>query len=59
MFFSPSNVMLGTWGTDDILVDPYTQRNKGYVVLSCYAHHDFAVRQPKTIGYRQNIKNIP
>ena len=52
---SPNNILLGTWGSDDILVDPYTQRQKGFVRLSCIAHHDVAVRLPKTIATRRYV----
>ena len=58
MFFSPSSIMLGTWGTDDILVDPYSRRNQGFIVLSCYSHHDYAIRQPVTVGIRRYIHNV-
>lgn len=56
-FFSPSNIIMGTWGTDDIQVDPYTKRNQGFVVLSCFSHHDFALRHPETVGIRRYVKN--
>lgn len=57
MFFSPSQVLFGTWGTDDILVDPYTRRNQGYIVLSTYAHHDFQCRHAVSVVRRQHVLN--
>ena len=57
LVFSPSNVIMGSWGTDDVQVDPYTKRSQGYVTLSCFSHHDFVVRQPKTVGSRPHFLN--
>lgn len=57
-FFSGSQVLFGTWGTDDTLLDPYTLRSHGYVRLSCIAHHDIQLRYPESVVQRQYMNNV-
>ena len=55
--FSPMDVLFGSWGTDDVLYDPYTQRRQGQVVMSTFAHHDFALRYPESVGVLEHVKS--
>ena len=56
LFGSLSTVIYGEWGGGyDVLVDPYTQRLKGGVVISTICHADIALRQPKMLAFIKDI----
>lgn len=53
---SPSQILHGQWGTADIIVDPVTVRDEGFIRLMCVEHHDFVVRHPESIAVHKYIK---
>ena len=41
-----SQLIMGSWGSLDVIVDPYTQARKHNIEVTANAYIDFAVRQP-------------
>lgn len=47
VFGNWSEVLVGSWGGLQIIVDPYTAKDKGVLELSAAAYHDVLVRTPE------------
>ena len=54
-FGNPATVFFGTWGGLDVLLDPFTMRRQGQVVISMIRFADIAIRQPKQFSIIKNV----
>lgn len=55
IFGNFNEVVIGQWGGLDVIVDPYTSKNKGIVEVSVVAYHDIAIRRPECFASIQDI----
>jgi HK97 family phage major capsid protein/HK97 family phage prohead protease len=52
LFFGDfSELIIGMWGGLDIIVDPYTQSDKGQVIINNFQDLDFEVRRAAAFGF--------
>lgn len=48
IFGNFNDLIIAGWGGLDVLVDPYTSKNKGVIEVTMLAYHDIAVRHPES-----------